>query len=1006
MRAAFWVVVLAFFAVWASTGGPDDYGYTFRDSEEPGVAFEWISPSPADTPLAFLPGDDDEALVVHLPFTFSFYGIDYDSIWVSTNGLLSFYPDEVTEFFNEPIPDASTPNGLILPLWDDQKYYDVDTIETAIYAVSGGEEPERWFAVIWYNFFRLGFIEDVWTYEAILYESSSGDGAIVFQYLDATLEGEPSYSHGASATIGIENEDGTVGLQYSYNEASLSDSLRIEFLPPAPVDHNIAVVSAIAPFGRVVNIEVITPACAVRNFGSFDEAHVPVVLTITGDASGLVYADTQYVDIASGTADTVLFSPWTDFPADSYSAVFVTSCYGDEVPSDDTLTVRFEGLHHVGFGGPDVAGYMWYDNYYDGAEAPEFEEIITSDATELDLAGDDEYTALPLPFSFPFYETSFDTVWVSTNGFLAFEPLTSSHAWNDSLPTTTIAGVIAPFWDDLKVNDMASPASKIYTKTDISDGTQRFLVIFSNVYVPYSSTTDRITFEVILAEDGGIVLQYTGLVGVEDIGRVRGNSATVGISSPDGTSGLIYEYNGAPPENPVIDELAIRFVPPSEFVDTFPPQIAHEPESLVYLCASEGFVLWLFAQINAADLAAETLYYECGGEASFATAETTLGTTYGYLLSELAEGETLSYYFVAWDTAGNRSVLPEGAPAMRFTSAIGDPHHGANDALALIFADNFADAGDAPFVPTFAWVELDPHQGGSGTPNHSVTDYFISETKPLGPPITFIGEEIAEPWVRICSNGFVTFDTTCDYAYTNGSIPDSSLPNLLFAALWTDLTPEPPEDTLPAGRIFYGYSAAPFETPCGDSFFVVEWKDFYAYFDPSGKPATFQLWIPIVEAGASPCILTGQVVYLSVPDAAREVATIGVENAYGEGLAYVSYGNPAACLPVDSGAVAFIDTSTTKVCETLPRRTSVGMPYPNPFNSVTEVDLYLAEPTAVSARVTDLAGRVVATIAGGKVLPAGRYTLRWSAKNASSGIYLLVVDVGGRRFVRKTLLVR
>jgi hypothetical protein len=49
-----------------------------------------------------------------------------------------------------------------------------------------------------------------------------------FQYKDVDF-GDSSYNRGASATIGIENSDGSVGVQYSYNQASVSENMAILF---------------------------------------------------------------------------------------------------------------------------------------------------------------------------------------------------------------------------------------------------------------------------------------------------------------------------------------------------------------------------------------------------------------------------------------------------------------------------------------------------------------------------------------------------------------------------------------------------------------------------------------------------------------------------------------------------------------------------------------------------------------------------------------------------------
>ena len=61
--------------------------------------------------------DDDNELVA-LPFVFSYYGMSYNSIYVVSNGFLSF-TDDSTAFSNDPIPSTDFPNNLLAPLWGD-----------------------------------------------------------------------------------------------------------------------------------------------------------------------------------------------------------------------------------------------------------------------------------------------------------------------------------------------------------------------------------------------------------------------------------------------------------------------------------------------------------------------------------------------------------------------------------------------------------------------------------------------------------------------------------------------------------------------------------------------------------------------------------------------------------------------------------------------------------------------------------------------------------------------
>jgi len=61
---------------------------------------------------------DDNALMIDLPFNFSFYCNSYDQIGVSTNGLLTFdIPSTIYQ--NTPTNSPSLPFNFIAPFWTD-----------------------------------------------------------------------------------------------------------------------------------------------------------------------------------------------------------------------------------------------------------------------------------------------------------------------------------------------------------------------------------------------------------------------------------------------------------------------------------------------------------------------------------------------------------------------------------------------------------------------------------------------------------------------------------------------------------------------------------------------------------------------------------------------------------------------------------------------------------------------------------------------------------------------
>ena len=188
------------------SGGPDGFGYRWTDSNEPGgPTYAWVDISTTGTAITL--GDDDTETVA-LPFTFPFYGADQTAVTISSNGNLQF-GGASTAYENTPLPSAADPNNMVALFWDDLN--------------PGGGGSVRYqnmgdgrFIVQYTAVPRFSGGTGALTAQIILSES----GAVTYQYQTV-----PSTVN--SATVGIENADGTDGLQIVYDGAYLEDGLAI-----------------------------------------------------------------------------------------------------------------------------------------------------------------------------------------------------------------------------------------------------------------------------------------------------------------------------------------------------------------------------------------------------------------------------------------------------------------------------------------------------------------------------------------------------------------------------------------------------------------------------------------------------------------------------------------------------------------------------------------------------------------------------------------------------------
>jgi len=148
---------------------------------------------------------------------FNYYGVDYIGMEF-TDDVRAGFDGTAYGFPNMPIPDPTDPDNVMAIFWDDFVVeYDVAT-NKGVTLVGDGET----FATIEYD--------DVYLYDFPAYtmdveigyflqpDDAPGMYEIVYAYDNIT----PGLFANASATIGVENADGTVGTQFSYNDPALT----------------------------------------------------------------------------------------------------------------------------------------------------------------------------------------------------------------------------------------------------------------------------------------------------------------------------------------------------------------------------------------------------------------------------------------------------------------------------------------------------------------------------------------------------------------------------------------------------------------------------------------------------------------------------------------------------------------------------------------------------------------------------------------------------------------
>ena len=221
--------------------GPDAYGYYAYDDTDVASGFaptyDWVAIDPdnggpgVDVGLGDYGWQQDETAIMDLPFTFTYYGQDYDRVSVCSNGWVAMGENNLKGYRNWAIPSAGSPAALIAPFWDN--LYQTGTRRVYTWH----DTTEHRFVVQWYDMPNT-YTNAVQNVELILYDpawhqTSTGDGMILFQYETVgNTDSRDGY-----ATVGIQNPERTDGLMYSFwnryadGAASLAPGRAILFMP-------------------------------------------------------------------------------------------------------------------------------------------------------------------------------------------------------------------------------------------------------------------------------------------------------------------------------------------------------------------------------------------------------------------------------------------------------------------------------------------------------------------------------------------------------------------------------------------------------------------------------------------------------------------------------------------------------------------------------------------------------------------------------------------------------
>lgn len=238
------LLLLCFAALWlpvsAGSGGPDTFGYTWRDSDEAnGPGYQWIDIRQRSGTLEILGlGDDNSVGPINFGWDFHYYWLDVDEITFGSNGWIGFEEEGEATSISQCFPAIPVAGGVadnfVAPLLSDLNF-----------ASNNVNFPNPGTAYIWSNFVDSLIIQyqevPLWQDDTINWVGSntfqlilSGvDSSITFQYQNLS----PSAFNDVATcetdlVIGLENVTGDMGLEVS-RESFPANNSAIKFYYPA-----------------------------------------------------------------------------------------------------------------------------------------------------------------------------------------------------------------------------------------------------------------------------------------------------------------------------------------------------------------------------------------------------------------------------------------------------------------------------------------------------------------------------------------------------------------------------------------------------------------------------------------------------------------------------------------------------------------------------------------------------------------------------------------------------
>lgn len=321
----------------AATGGPDAYGYTWKDSNEPdGPVYNWVDITTTGTLITGL-GDDNVVgpFVMTTDMPFYWYGRKF--IWIGSNGYVSFGGGNIASPF-PAIPQGGGVNDYVAGMATDLNFLGTGNQGRCYLYDDADQTIVAWVGVPFWNAAAPTYSGSN-TFEIILNKLDSSITVQFQEQLGTVANG--------SLSLGIESVAGSIGLQHSLNAyPAVNYAIRYTMPPASTLEVKDGTVlwntdQSSGGLFRSKNGQPFQLTSTAGNVGNVDLANYTLQGQVFNPAGTAILSDQVTVGLTGAGLDTTVnFSPtWTPTAAGTHRFVStVGGIPGELVPTNNQLT--------------------------------------------------------------------------------------------------------------------------------------------------------------------------------------------------------------------------------------------------------------------------------------------------------------------------------------------------------------------------------------------------------------------------------------------------------------------------------------------------------------------------------------------------------------------------------------------------------------------------------------------------------------------------------------------